>query len=114
VVGNGSLAGGVALETRNLAGSREHNLLVILNDNRRSYQPTVGGLETHLAQAGGRNRVKEGAKTCHAVPRSPSSPVGRATSHHQSSQPPGHPQNDCSRRRSASGPAGMDRVGTSA
>jgi 1-deoxy-D-xylulose-5-phosphate synthase len=49
VVGDGSLTGGVALEALNLAGSRKPNLLVILNDNGRSYQPTVGGLETHLA-----------------------------------------------------------------
>jgi 1-deoxy-D-xylulose-5-phosphate synthase len=49
VVGDGSLTGGVALEALNLAGSRKPSLLVILNDNGRSYQPTVGGLETHLA-----------------------------------------------------------------
>ena len=49
VVGDGSLTGGVALEALNLIGSRKPNLLVILNDNGRSYQPTVGGLEVHLA-----------------------------------------------------------------
>jgi 1-deoxy-D-xylulose-5-phosphate synthase len=49
VVGDGSLTGGVALEALNLAGSRKPNLLVILNDNGRSYQPTVGGLDRHLA-----------------------------------------------------------------
>jgi 1-deoxy-D-xylulose-5-phosphate synthase len=49
VVGDGSLTGGVALEALNLIGSRKPSLLVILNDNGRSYQPTVGGLEVHLA-----------------------------------------------------------------
>jgi 1-deoxy-D-xylulose-5-phosphate synthase len=49
VVGDGSLTGGVALEALNLIGSRKPNLLVILNDNGRSYQPTVGALEVHLA-----------------------------------------------------------------
>jgi 1-deoxy-D-xylulose-5-phosphate synthase len=49
VIGDGSLTGGVALEALNLAGSRKPDVLVILNDNGRSYQPTVGGLEKHLA-----------------------------------------------------------------
>src|SRR5215213_2599323 len=44
VVGDGSLTGGVALEALNLAGHRKPDMLVILNDNGRSYQPTVGGL----------------------------------------------------------------------
>ncbi|HEX6673587.1 MAG TPA: 1-deoxy-D-xylulose-5-phosphate synthase [Actinomycetes bacterium] len=49
VVGDGSLTGGVALEALNLAGHRKPDMLVILNDNGRSYQPTVGGLAGHLA-----------------------------------------------------------------
>jgi 1-deoxy-D-xylulose-5-phosphate synthase len=49
VVGDGSLTGGVALEALNLIGHRKPDLLVILNDNGRSYAPTVGGLAGHLA-----------------------------------------------------------------
>ena len=49
VVGDGSLTGGVALEALNLIGHRKPDLLVILNDNGRSYAPTVGGLASHLA-----------------------------------------------------------------
>jgi 1-deoxy-D-xylulose-5-phosphate synthase len=49
VVGDGSLTGGVALEALNLAGHRKPDMLVVLNDNGRSYQPTVGGLASHLA-----------------------------------------------------------------
>ena len=49
VVGDGSLTGGVALEALNLIGERKPDMLVILNDNGRSYQPTVGGLAGHLA-----------------------------------------------------------------
>jgi 1-deoxy-D-xylulose-5-phosphate synthase len=49
VVGDGSLTGGVALEALNLIGERKPDLLVVLNDNGRSYQPTVGGLAGHLA-----------------------------------------------------------------
>jgi 1-deoxy-D-xylulose-5-phosphate synthase len=48
VVGDGSLTGGVALEALNLAGHRKPNLLLVLNDNGRSYAPTVGGLQGHL------------------------------------------------------------------
>jgi 1-deoxy-D-xylulose-5-phosphate synthase len=49
VVGDGSLTGGVALEALNLIGHRKPDLLVVLNDNGRSYAPTVGGLAGHLA-----------------------------------------------------------------
>jgi len=49
VVGDGSLTGGVALEALNLIGHRKPDVLVILNDNGRSYAPTVGGLAGHLA-----------------------------------------------------------------
>ena len=49
VVGDGSLTGGVALEALNMIGHRKPDLLVILNDNGRSYAPTVGGLAGHLA-----------------------------------------------------------------
>src|SRR6266511_3713913 len=49
VVGDGSLTGGVALEALNLIGHRKPDMLVVLNDNGRSYAPTVGGLAGHLA-----------------------------------------------------------------
>lgn len=49
VIGDGALTGGVALEALNNIGECEDDILVILNDNGRSYQPTVGGLSTHLA-----------------------------------------------------------------
>src|SRR5215207_9553935 len=75
VVGDGSLTGGVALEALNLIGHRKPDLLVILNDNGRSYAPTVGGLAGHLAPfrlhpgyealkkgVEAAKRVKEGAK----------------------------------------------------
>jgi 1-deoxy-D-xylulose-5-phosphate synthase len=48
VVGDGSLTGGVALEALNLAGHTKPDLLLVLNDNGRSYAPTVGGLQGHL------------------------------------------------------------------
>lgn len=50
VVGDGALTGGVALEALNNIGAMELDLLVVLNDNGRSYQPTVGGLASYLSR----------------------------------------------------------------
>lgn len=49
VIGDGALTGGVAFEALNNIGESEDDILVVLNDNGRSYQPTVGGLSTYLA-----------------------------------------------------------------
>lgn len=49
VIGDGALTGGVALEALNNIGESGLDILVVLNDNGRSYQPTVGGLSAHLA-----------------------------------------------------------------
>jgi 1-deoxy-D-xylulose-5-phosphate synthase len=48
VIGDGALTGGMALEALNLAGHRKPNVLVVLNDNGRSYAPTVGAMQRHL------------------------------------------------------------------
>jgi 1-deoxy-D-xylulose-5-phosphate synthase len=51
VIGDGALTGGMAWEALNqIAHLQPPNLVVILNDNGRSYAPTVGGLARHLAQ----------------------------------------------------------------
>ncbi len=48
-VGDGSLTGGMAWEAlNNIAGSTDLPLVVVINDNGRSYTPTVGGLARHL------------------------------------------------------------------
>jgi len=50
VVGDGSLTGGVSWEALNNIASQTHRpLVIIVNDNGRSYSPTIGGLSTHLA-----------------------------------------------------------------
>ncbi|HEV3231027.1 MAG TPA: 1-deoxy-D-xylulose-5-phosphate synthase [Candidatus Dormibacteraeota bacterium] len=50
VIGDGALTGGMAYEALNqIAELQPPNLLVILNDNGRSYAPTVGGLARQLA-----------------------------------------------------------------
>ncbi len=49
VVGDGSLTGGMAWEAlNNIAESNDLPLVVLVNDNGRSYTPTVGGLAKHL------------------------------------------------------------------
>ena len=50
VVGDGALTGGMAWEAlNNIAASPGLRLVVVVNDNGRSYTPTVGGLANHLA-----------------------------------------------------------------
>jgi 1-deoxy-D-xylulose-5-phosphate synthase len=51
VIGDGALTGGMAYEALNqIAHLKPSNLLIVLNDNGRSYAPTVGGLASHLSQ----------------------------------------------------------------
>ncbi len=50
VVGDGSLTGGMCWEALNtIAGAPERPVIIVVNDNGRSYSPTVGGLAAHLA-----------------------------------------------------------------
>jgi 1-deoxy-D-xylulose-5-phosphate synthase len=50
VVGDGSLTGGMCWEALNtIAGAPDRPVVIIVNDNGRSYAPTVGGLAAHLA-----------------------------------------------------------------
>lgn len=50
VVGDGALTGGMAWEAlNNIAAAPDRPLVMIVNDNGRSYQPTVGGVAQHLA-----------------------------------------------------------------
>ncbi|MDQ1713315.1 MAG: 1-deoxy-D-xylulose-5-phosphate synthase [Frankiaceae bacterium] len=50
VVGDGSLTGGMAWEALNtIASGRDRPVVIVVNDNGRSYAPTIGGLQTHLA-----------------------------------------------------------------
>jgi 1-deoxy-D-xylulose-5-phosphate synthase len=50
VVGDGALTGGMSWEAlNNIASSDELKLVIIVNDNERSYSPTIGGLATYLS-----------------------------------------------------------------
>jgi 1-deoxy-D-xylulose-5-phosphate synthase len=49
VVGDGALTGGMAWEAlNNLAAGQDRPVVIVLNDNGRSYAQTVGGLARHL------------------------------------------------------------------
>jgi 1-deoxy-D-xylulose-5-phosphate synthase len=50
VVGDGALTGGLSWEALNNLGASPRPVVVVLNDNGRSYAPTVGGLPRHLAR----------------------------------------------------------------
>jgi 1-deoxy-D-xylulose-5-phosphate synthase len=50
VVGDGALTGGMAYEALNNIGHRKTPVIIVVNDNGRSYAPTIGGLAQHLAQ----------------------------------------------------------------
>ena len=50
VVGDGALTGGMSWEAlNNISADKNRNLVIIVNDNERSYSPTIGGLATYLA-----------------------------------------------------------------
>jgi 1-deoxy-D-xylulose-5-phosphate synthase len=50
VIGDGALTGGMAWEAlNNIAVAKDSRLVIVVNDNGRSYQPTIGGLASHLA-----------------------------------------------------------------
>ncbi|KQR16330.1 1-deoxy-D-xylulose-5-phosphate synthase [Cellulomonas sp. Leaf334] len=49
VIGDGALTGGMAWEAlNNIAAGQDRRLVVVVNDNGRSYAPTIGGLAHHL------------------------------------------------------------------
>ncbi len=51
VIGDGAMTGGMAWEAiNNIAAQEAHRLVIVVNDNGRSYQPTVGGLANRLTE----------------------------------------------------------------
>lgn len=49
VVGDGALTGGMAWEAlNNIAATKDRSLVILVNDNERSYSPTIGGISTYL------------------------------------------------------------------
>ncbi|MGH3977985.1 MAG: 1-deoxy-D-xylulose-5-phosphate synthase, partial [Pseudonocardiaceae bacterium] len=78
VVGDGALTGGMCWEAlNNIAAGKDRPVVIVVNDNGRSYSPTIGGFADHLASLRlqpGYERVLRGGKR--ALERTPV--VGRA------------------------------------
>ncbi|MCW2919155.1 MAG: deoxyxylulose-5-phosphate synthase [Actinomycetia bacterium] len=50
LVGDGALTGGMCWEAlNNIAAGKDRPVIIVVNDNGRSYSPTIGGLASHLA-----------------------------------------------------------------
>ncbi|MFF5081109.1 1-deoxy-D-xylulose-5-phosphate synthase [Actinoplanes sp. NPDC000266] len=49
VVGDGALTGGMCWEALNNIATAKNRLVIVVNDNGRSYAPTIGGLADHLS-----------------------------------------------------------------
>ncbi|MDO4917589.1 MAG: 1-deoxy-D-xylulose-5-phosphate synthase N-terminal domain-containing protein, partial [Rothia sp. (in: high G+C Gram-positive bacteria)] len=50
LIGDGALTGGMAWEAvNNIASDKNRKVVIIVNDNGRSYAPTVGGFANHMA-----------------------------------------------------------------
>lgn len=50
VVGDGALTGGMTWEAiNNIADGSARSVVIVVNDNERSYSPTIGGMAHHLA-----------------------------------------------------------------
>ena len=50
IVGDGALTGGMSWEAlNNIAASDDLKLVIVINDNERSYSPTIGGVATYLS-----------------------------------------------------------------
>ena len=49
VIGDGAMTGGMAWEAINNIAASDRPLVIVVNDNERSYSPTIGGVATHLA-----------------------------------------------------------------
>jgi len=49
VVGDGALTGGMCWEALNNIAASKRSVIIVVNDNGRSYAPTIGGVADHLA-----------------------------------------------------------------
>jgi 1-deoxy-D-xylulose-5-phosphate synthase len=66
VVGDGALTGGMCWEAlNNISAAPQRPMVIVLNDNGRSYAPTVGGLAQHLSA------LRHGDTTRHPMRTSP-------------------------------------------
>lgn len=72
VVGDGALTGGMCWEALNNIAAADRPIVIVVNDNGRSYAPTIGGLADHLAglrlQPGYERLLEKGRDTVRGVP----------------------------------------------
>lgn len=72
VVGDGALTGGMCWEALNNIAAAQRPIVIVVNDNGRSYAPTIGGFAEHLArlrlQPGYEKVLEEGRKAVRRVP----------------------------------------------
>ncbi|EKF24149.1 1-deoxy-D-xylulose-5-phosphate synthase [Mycolicibacterium hassiacum DSM 44199] len=72
VVGDGALTGGMCWEALNNIAASRRPVVIAVNDNGRSYAPTIGGFAEHLAglrlQPGYERMLEEGRKAVRGVP----------------------------------------------
>jgi 1-deoxy-D-xylulose-5-phosphate synthase len=72
VVGDGALTGGMCWEALNNIAAARRPVIIVVNDNGRSYAPTIGGFAEHLAglrlQPGYERVLEEGRKAVRGVP----------------------------------------------
>ena len=61
VIGDGALTGGMCWEGLNNIGASQRPVVVVLNDNERSYCPTIGSLAGHLREL--RNDPERASRT---------------------------------------------------
>lgn len=50
VIGDGALSGGMAFEALNNAAQLKSNMVIVLNDNKMSIAPNVGGMSNYLGK----------------------------------------------------------------
>ncbi|MGV9673177.1 MULTISPECIES: 1-deoxy-D-xylulose-5-phosphate synthase [unclassified Gordonia (in: high G+C Gram-positive bacteria)] len=72
VVGDGALTGGMCWEAINNIAGADRPVVIVVNDNGRSYAPTIGGLAKHLSglrlQPGYERVLDEGRKVVQKLP----------------------------------------------
>ncbi len=72
VVGDGALTGGMCWEALNNIAASGRPVVIVVNDNGRSYAPTIGGFAEHMAglrlQPGYEKVLEEGRKAVRGVP----------------------------------------------
>jgi len=72
VVGDGALTGGMCWEALNNIAAAKRPVVIVVNDNGRSYAPTIGGLADHLAalqlQPGYEKLLEKGRDVVRGVP----------------------------------------------